>query len=626
MEKLSLIDRIVGRPLASEEEEQERLGTLSGIPVFGLDALSSAAYGPEAALTVMLGLGAAAAIYILPITIAICVLLTIVYISYRQTIAAYPTGGGSYTVARENLGQRAGLVAAAALMIDYLLNVAVGISAGVGAIISAAPRLQPHTLGLCLVILLILTIVNLRGLRESGILFMAPTCLFVATLLIVVGTGIWAVLSSGGHPHPAIPPPRRSGALHIAGTWLLLRAFASGCTAMTGVEAVSNGVPAFRKPVVLSAQRTLFSIIAILIVLLAGIAYLSHAYGIVATVPGTPAYQSVLSQLLAAVMGRGSFYFLSITSIVLVLCLSANTSFADFPRLCRMVAEDGYLPHAFVNRGRRLVFSQGIIVLAVLAGLLLILFRGVTDRLIPLFAVGAFLAFTLSQAGMVAHWMRQQGPGVRRRMIVNGVGATATAITVAIVLVAKFTQGAWIVAILVPSLTAIMLAVGRHYRRVEWETVAVVEDFEPKGVGRPLVVVPIDRWSRIALRALRFAETISDEIRALHVECERETPTLRQDWETHVQEPARKAKRPVPELIMLQSPYRFVVNPLVDRILQIEEENPDRLIAVVLPELVERRWFQYFLHNQRPQLLALRLMNAGKDRLMIVNVPWRLPD
>ncbi len=625
MAKLSFIDTLVGRPLASEEEDEQRIGALAGIPTFGLDALSSAAYGPEAALTVMLVLGAASAGYILPITGAICVLLTIVYLSYRQTIAAYPSGGGSYTVALENLGPNAGLLAAAALMIDYLLNVAVGISAGVGAIISAAPVLQPHTLALCLIILLILTIVNLRGTREAGVLFMVPTVLFVGTLLAAIGMGLWATFAEHGSPRPVVAPPAPTAAIHALSIWILLRAFASGCTAMTGVEAVSNGVQAFRKPAVISAQRALGAIIAILIVLLAGIAFLAHAYRIVATVPGSAAYESVLSQLLAAVAGRGVFYWISIVSIVLVLCLSANTSFADFPRLCRTVAEDGYLPNAFVNRGRRLVYSEGICVLSAMAALLLIIFNGVTDNLIPLFAVGAFLAFTLSQGGMVAHWSRSTEPGAQSSMVINGLGALATAITTAIVVIAKFTQGAWIVVLLVPTLISIMLAVRQHYYELERETLADTE-FEPDDMQPPLVVVPIDRWSRISRRAMRFAVTLSDDIEALHVECEQHTNALREDWHKFVQEPARKANRPVPELVVLKSPYRFIIKPLVERILKLEEEHPDRMIAVLLPELIERHWLHYFLHNQRPEMIAARLMLRGKQRIMIVNVPWHLPD
>jgi hypothetical protein len=297
----------------------------------------------------------------------------------------------------------------------------------------------------------------------------------------------------------------------------------------------------------------------------------------------------VLSQLLAAVAGKGVFYAISIVSIVLVLCLSANTSFADFSRLCRAVAEDGYLPHAFANRGRRLVYSEGICVLAVMAGLLLIAFGGITDNLIPLFAVGAFLAFTLSQAGMVAHWRRVRGPSARYSMVVNGMGTVATLVTTLVVVVAKFSQGAWIVVFLVPILIGIMLAVRHHYGHLERQT-AAGEEFEPDGFRRPLAVVPIDRWSRISRRALRFAVTMSDEIQALHVECERHTSSLQRDWEVFVREPARRANRPVPELVVLKPPYRFIISPLVDRILELENENPDRMIAVLLPELVERHW------------------------------------
>jgi len=394
---------------------------------------------------------------------------------------------------------------------------------------------------------------------------------------------------------------------------------------MTGVEAVSNGVQAFREPRVISAQRSLGAIIATLVVLLAGIAYLAHAYKITATVPGSTEYESVLSQLIAAVAGKGTFYFLSIISIVLVLCLSANTSFADFPRLCRTVAEDGYLPHAFVNRGRRLVYSEGICVLSALAALLLVVFDGVTDRLIPLFAVGAFLAFTLSQAGMVAHWSRSEKSGSGSSMIINGLGAFATAITTVVVVVAKFTGGAWIVVVLVPTLIMIMSSVRRHYRELEWRTAANIE-FEPDSLRQPLVVVPIDRWSRISRRALRFAVTLSDDIEALHVECEKHPTSQRHDWHRFVQYPARKANRPVPQLVVLKSPYRFIIKPVVERILELENEHPDRMIAVLLPELMERHWFHYLLHNQRPEMIAARLMLRGKQRIMIVNVPWHLED
>src|SRR6266403_6294596 len=432
---MGFIDVLFGRPLASTEDEGERITPAQGIPTFGLDALSSAAYGPEAALTILLPLGLVGVRYIVPLTAAIIGLLVIVYFSYRQTIAAYPMGGGSYTVAKENLGNRAGLLAGAALMIDYLLNVAVGISAGIGALVSAVPSLQPHTLAMCLGVLVILTVVNLRGVKEAGSAFEAPTYFFVGTLAVVIVVGLYKVVASGGHPVAVVAlgqaAGRAPGALQAVGVWILLKAFASGCTALTGVEAVSDGVQAFKKPVVPAARATLTAIIAILTLLLGGIAVLVRYYGIMATDPEAPGYQSVLSMLTAAVAGQGIFYHLTMFSVFLVLCLSANTSFVDFPRLCRMMARDDYLPHSLTTRGRRLVFSQGIWGLALLAGLLLMLFGGVTDRLIPLFAVGAFLAFTLSQAGMVGHWWRNKGPHWRKSLCINAIGALATLVTVA---------------------------------------------------------------------------------------------------------------------------------------------------------------------------------------------------
>lgn len=418
---MNIIDTLFGRPLATEEEKAERIGPVQGIPIFGLDALSSAAYGPEAALTLLIPLGMAGVAYIWPITVAIVVLLGIVFFSYRQTIAAYPQGGGSYTVASENLGESAGLLAAAALMIDYVLTAAVGISAGVGALVSAVPALQPKTLILCLGILLLITIVNLRGVRESGGVFLLPTYIFIACLLGVIALGLVKAIAAGGHPVPVIAPPKLTGAVGAVSAWLLLRTFSSGCTAMTGVEAVSNGVMAFRDPTDKYAKLTLTIIIAILMVMLLGIAFLVPAYGIAATDPNLPGYQSVLSQLLAAVTGRGAFYWVSIGSILIVLSLSANTAFADFPRLARAIAQNGYLPHAFVIRGRRLVFAQGVYALAILTAVLLIIFRGVTDRLIPLYAVGAFMAFTLSQAGMVQHWRRTGGQHSRHSMVLNAI-------------------------------------------------------------------------------------------------------------------------------------------------------------------------------------------------------------
>src|SRR5271168_321928 len=604
---MKLLDLCFGNPLAASDERAEQLGIATGIPIFGLDALSSAGYGPEAALTLLIPLGAAGLGFIIPISISIIALLAVVYFSYLQTIEAYPHGGGSYTVASENLGEYAGLLAAAALMIDYILNAAVGISAGVGALISAFPRLQPHTLALCLVILLGLTLINMRGVKDTGSAFLLPTYLFIGTLLLVIVVGGVRAVAAGGHPVPVVAPPRLPAGTSLLTVWLLLKVFASGCTAMTGVEAVSNGVMAFREPTQKNAKRTLTIIIVLLMVFLAGIALLCRAYGIGATDPTGSGYQSILSQLTFAVMGRGWFYYLTIGSILAVLALSANTSYADFPRLTRAIASRDYLPHVFKIRGRRLLYSHGIVALVGFTALLLIVFGGVTDRLIPLFAIGAFLAFTLSQAGMVMHWKRQGGKGALQRMIINGVGAIATGITLVVVLVAKFTDGAWITAILVPALIIIMSAVKRHYDRVARE-IAVDCPMRVANLVEPLVIVPLDRWSRITEKGLRFALKISDEVQAVHVDAEDCCDEVKQMWQQNVAAPLRESGKTVPELILLSSPYRFVIMPLVEYILKVERDHPDRQIAVLVPELVVKHWWQTPLHNQRAQLLKLLLL------------------
>ena len=619
---MSILDVLLGRPLSNIEEQGQRIGVLAGIAIFGLDALSSAAYGPEAALTVMRPLGALGNQYILPITLAIIGLLIIVFFSYRQTIEAYPGGGGSYTVARENLGNFPGLLGGAALMIDYILNVAVGISAGVGALVSAVPGLQPHTLALCLAILAAITLINLRGLREAGLVFMVPTYLFVGSLLIILAIGIGKVLAADGSPMPVVAPPPFPAPTAAIGVWLLLQAFSSGCAAMTGVEAVSNGVSAFREPVVKMAQRTLATIIAILVVLLAGIAWLGKVYHIGATEPGSAGYQSTLSLLAGAIVGRGWFYFTALGSIVVVLVFSANTSFSGFPRLCRVIAENGYLPRSFGSRGRRLVYSEGILVLSVISGVLLIVFGGVTDRLIPLFAIGAFLAFTLSQAGMVVHWKRAGGAHARNSMLVNAVGATATGVTVFVVLAAKFAEGAWITILLIPLLLAAMISVRRHYNAVAREIAAPME-FTPGAPDPPLAVLPVQNWSLITAKALRFAMNISPDVLAVHIECE-ESGDLCRQWEEHVARPAREAGRREPQLEIIPSPYRYVVTPIVDHILQLECSHPGRTVAVVIPELVESRWFHYLMHNQRASLLKALLLVKGDRRMVVINVPWYL--
>ena len=617
---MSFLDLLIGKPLATSDESGERVGPAAGIPIFGLDALSSAAYGPEAALTLLIALGALGVAYIVPISTAIIILLTIVYFSYRQTIDAYPGGGGSYTVARENIGEGAGLLAAAALMIDYVLTAAVGISAGVGALDSAIPSLLPHTLAMCLGILLLITIVNLRGVRETGGVFMIPTYLFVGTLLITILIGLFRALATHGHPMPVVAPPAIPAATAMVGAWLVLKAFASGCTALTGVEAVSNGVRAFREPTSENAKKTLTVIIGLLIILLAGIAWLVKAYQIAATDPGAAGYQSVLSMLVAAVAGKGVFYFVTIGSILLVLALSANTAFADLPRLCRIIALDGYLPRSMSNRGRRLVYTEGIYVLAVLTGGLLILFGGVTDRLIPLYAVGAFLAFTLSQLGMVFHWKRVRGPHSGRYMFINGLGAFVTGITVMVVLVAKFIEGAWITVLLIPALLLLMYAVHRHYRYVS-ERVADSTPLDLRHFRPALVVVPIERWSAIAKKAITFALSISPEVIGLHVNCEW-TEQLKKEWQEYVEKPVQEVGLAAPRLVILDSPYRYVSSPIVDYVLGLAKDDPTREIAVLIPELVEKHWYYYFLHNQRAAVMKTLLYVKGNQRIAVVNVPW----
>jgi len=620
---MRLFDVLIGKPLATSEERAEHIGPIAGIPIFGLDALSSAAYGPEAALTLLIPLGVAGIAHIVPISLAILALLTIVFFSYLQTIDAYPNGGGSYTVASENLGAKAGLLAAAALMIDYILNAAVGISAGVGALISAFPRLQPHTLALCLLILAGLTIVNMRGVKDTGSAFLLPTYLFLGSLLLVIGVGAYRAVLAHGHPDSIVAPPHLPPGTSLLPLWLLLKVFASGCTAMTGVEAVSNGVMAFREPTQKNAKRTLTIIIVLLMVFLAGIALLCRAYGIGATDPNGAGYQSVLSQLIAAVMGRGWFYYVAIGSILAVLALSANTSYADFPRLTRAISQQDYLPHVFKIRGRRLLYSHGIYALVAFTALLLIIFNGVTDRLIPLFAIGAFLAFTLSQAGMVMHWKREGGPSHVRRMIVNGVGALATGITLVVVLVAKFTEGAWITAILVPALIVMMLAVKRHYVRVANE-VRVDRPLRTDNLIEPLVIVPLDRWSRITEKGLRFALKLSDQVQAVHVDAEECCEEVEAMWQRNVLVPLAEAGHVLPELVVLPSPFRYVLMPLVDHILRVEHDHPDRQIAVLVPELVVRAGWQNLLHNQRAQLLKLLLLLRGNQRIIVINIPWYL--
>ncbi len=626
---------LVGRPLSNREAETRKIGVFEGLPAMGLDGLGSAAYGPEAALTVLAPLGVAGLAAIGPITWAILLLLAILFFSYWQTIAAYPNSGGSYTVARENLGTNAGLLAASALMLDYMLNVAVGISAGIGALTSALPSLQPATLALCLGVLALITAINLRGTRESGLMFAGPTYLFIASLGLVLLLGGWAAWSGGGHPVAVVKPPAAAHGAEVVSLWLLLRAFAAGCTAMTGVEAVSNGVSAFREPRARYAHGTLTAIVVVLGLLLFGIAYLTRCYGILAMDQTREGYQSVLSQLVAAVRGRDWLYYVSIGSVLAVLCLSANTSFVGFPRLCRQVAHDGFLPKAFALPGRRLVYTVGLLFLALGAGLLLAAFGGITDRLIPLFAVGAFLSFTLSQAGMAVHWWRRVSGGRDRldttRLAVNGFGAVATGTALLIILVAKFAEGAWLTLVVIPATLLLLLLVRRYYAALDRLLLGEAERrLDLRHHAPPLAVIPVSRWDQKSRRAVAYAFHLSPAVTALHCidmegpDADEQTARIRDEWERYVAQPAREAGLPAPRLLVSPSPYRNVIGPLLRAIEDLQRQYPGRAVAVVLPQLVEARWWEALLHTHRERRLRATLLRNGGPDIAVVGVPWQI--
>jgi amino acid transporter len=621
---MSLSSIILGKPLASSEEKKEKLSVLTGVPVLGLDALASTGYGPEAALTILSTLGVAGLRYFPFVVLAVVFNLTTLYLSYQQTAAAYPEGGGTYTVVKDNLGERIAVWAAVALLIDYLLNVAVGIAAGIGAVVSAIPSLQPHTLGLCLAVLVTLTLINLRGVRESGRIFVGPVFGFVACIGVVLVFGLVRALAAGGHPHAAVPPPPLVSSAANFSPWLFFAAFANGATAMTGIEAVSNGVPLFRGPKVPNARRTLTVIFIVLTSFLLALGYLCPAYRIGAMDETRSGYQNVLSQLAAAVAGHGAFYYITVASLFIVLTFSAQTSMADFPRVCRLLAEDDYLPHAFANRGRRLVYSYGITILAVLSAVLLICFGGYTEGLIPLFAIGAFTAFLLSQIGMVVHWRRRRGPRVRVKMMCNAVGAAVTGVSLVIIVLAKFTSGAWMTVVVVPGLVLVLRRVKRHYRKLSRELEEPME-FHAGRLEPPLVIVPIESWSRAAEKAVRFGMRLSSDVTALHVGTEHDQKDrLRKIWREKIEAPARRAGITPPRLEIVESPYRLIYQPILEFVEKVRRKTPDRLVAVVIPEVVEPHWYDYLLHNLHATRLRAQLLSMRDARTVVVSTPWYL--
>jgi len=637
---MNLTRLVFGPRLSNRDARTRKMAAWEAVPALGLDALGSAAYGPEAALAVLAALGAAeASRHASGVMLPVIGLLAILYLSYRQTIRAYPQRGGAYFVAMQNLGTLPALLAAAALMVDYVLNVAVGISAGVGVLVSLLPWLHEHMVALCLGVLALITVVNLRGTPESGRVFAVPTYAFVVSFLAILAIGVVRTLAAGGHPAAEIAPPAlpATAAAGGAGAWLLLRAFAGGCAAMTGVEAVSNGMTAFRVPAIRHGTRTLTAIVVLLGLLLAGVAVLVPAYGIGAMDQTRPGYRTVLSQLAAAVVGDGLVYQVSLWALLGVLMLSANTSFVAFPRLCRNVAEDGFLPKPFALPGRRLVLTVGVLYLAGCAGALLLVFGGITDRLIPLFAIGAFLSFTLSQAAMVVHWRRagreaadaRERRRCRVRAAINAVGTAATTLVLAVVTVAKFDEGAWLTLLVIPGVIALLLAVHRYYRRLE----RLTRERSPLRFGTerpPRVLVTVERWDRLAANALEFGVTLSPDVVAVHLtdldgpSGDAHVDALRECWRGDVEAPARAAGRAPPQLRVLKAPYRTMHAPLLALIRELQADEPDRRIAVLIPELVKQRWYQTILHSRRAQRLRARLLRDGGAQLTVVSVPWYL--
>jgi amino acid transporter len=594
---------IVGTPMSLAQASHERLSKIVALPVFSSDAMSSVAYATEEILLILVLAGTAAIHLAVPLAIAIAGLLLIVAVSYQQTIHAYPSGGGSYIVARANLGSTAGLVAAAALLIDYVLTVAVSVAAGVAALTSAVPWLLAHRVALGVGFVAIIAFANLRGVRESGRVFAVPTYVFIATFAVLVGVGLYRALLGDLQPLPA-DAAEASTAL----TWfLVLRAFSSGCTALTGVEAISNGVPAFKPPESRNASITMGWMAGILGGLFLGLTVLAW------TLRVTPiADETVVSQIARALFGTGLFYYLVQASTMLILVLAANTSFADFPRLLSLLARDRYAPRQFGTLGDRLVFSNGILVLGGFAALLLVIFRGETHALIPLYAVGVFLSFTLSQAGMIRHWLTTGGPSWRWRLAVNGTGAVVTGVVTLVIGATKFTHGAWMVVLLIPVLVMAFKAVHRHY-----EAVAEELSLDHLVGGDPVtttVLVLVGDLHLGVVRALRFAQSLAPNPKAVYVETDpARTLRLEERW--------TKGGCGVP-LVVLGSPYRSVLRPLFEYIERIQQQSPRGMIAIVIPEFVPRHWWQQVLHNQTALLVKGALL--FRRGIVVVDVPFHL--
>ena len=603
--EMSILKRlIVGAPIPLAQARHERLSKTVALAVFSSDAMSSVAYATEEILLILVLAGTAAAHLTVPIALAIAGLLLVVSVSYQQTIHAYPSGGGSYIVARANLGPTAGLIAAGALLIDYVLTVSVSVAAGVAALTSAVPWLLTHRVLLGIAFTAAIAYANLRGVRESGRVFAVPTYLFIVTFGALVGTGLVRWLT--GTLPPAAAPQAVATTQTL--TWfLVLRAFASGCTALTGVEAISNGVPAFKPPEARNAALTMGWMAVVLGTLFIGVSVLASALGIAPL-----ADETVVSQVARRLFGDGFPYYLVQGSTTLILVLAANTSFADFPRLNSLLARDRYAPRQFRTLGDRLVFSNGILILAGLAAALIVVFGGDTHALIPLYAVGVFISFTLSQAGMVRHWLTDGGAGWRWRLGVNGLGALVTGAVTVVIAVTKFTHGAWIVVFLIPLLVLGFRAIHRHYDTVA-EELSLEHLVEEPPVSNTVLVLVGDLHMGV-VKALRYAQSLSPSPKAVYVELDPSaTARLEERWS--------KGGCGVP-LVVLASPYRSMLRPLLDYVGRIRERDANSVVTIVIPEFVPRRWWQHLLHNQTALLVKGALL--FRRGVVVVDVPFHL--
>jgi amino acid transporter len=608
MMRLILLKRwLVGPPMPLAQARHERLSKTVALAVFASDPLSSVAYATEEILLVLVLAGTAALSYSVPIGLGIATLLAVVVVSYRQTVAAYPQGGGAYLVSKDNLGEYPALTAAAALLTDYVLTVSVSVAAGIAALTSAVPPLRAWQVPMCVVCVVGITLANLRGVRESGKLFAAPTYFFVATILTLVGYGLVATTF---HWLPEAPYQAHAPGLEGIGLFLFLRAYAAGCTALTGVEAVSNGVPALKPPEGRNAQIVMTVLGILSITMFLGITYLAYDLGIV---PGGD--ETVVSRIARRVFGEGVLYFAVQAATLLILVLAANTSYADFPRLSSILARDAYVPRQFANQGDRLVFSNGIIILSGFAILLVMVFGGDTHSLLPLYAVGVFMSFTLSQSGMVIRWLRRREQGWRWRVWVNGIGAAATFVVMLTLAVTKFAEGAWIVVLVIPVLVATFRLMHRHYREVADEL--SLEGLQGPPDFQHTVLVLIGDVHRGVVRALQYARTLAPTatIRAVYVETDpARTGRLEEKWS--------RWGLGVP-LVVLNSPYRLLLGPVVEYIDQLQRQRgPNHIVTIVLPEFLPARWWQQVLHNQTALLLKGQLL--FRKNLVVTDVPYHL--